>query len=353
VTGPLDGGDGELLNVVTPGTGGACVPAEGQSTACSTSHLKGGFTVSKTSDPANGSSVAEGNKITYTVQVRQAGPAAVPGALATDDLSKVLDDATYNSDAAASKGTVAVDSENKGLSWTGDLAVGDVVTITYSVTTGTFGSGDGTLTNVVSPGPGGECVPAQDQNPDCTTTQLKGGYTVSKTSDPDNGSNVVEGNKVTYTVQVRQTGPGTVTGALATDDLAKVLDDASYNNDAKASAGAVSVDQASHKLTWTGDLAVGDVVTITYSVLTGATGSGDGTLTNVVAPGVGGTCVPAEDQNPDCTTTHKVISQAVALANTGTNILSGLGVALLLLTAGLAIVTIRRRKAQTQGGALL
>lgn len=359
VTGPLDGGDGELLNVVTPGAGGDCVPAEGETAECTTTHLKGGFTVSKTSDPASGSSVTEGGKITYTVQVRQAGPAAVPGALATDDLSKVLDDAAYNGDAVASKGTVAVDQSAQKLNWTGDLAVGDVVTITYSVTTGTFGAGDGTLTNVVTPGPGGECVPVEGQSTECTTTHLQGGYTVSKTSDPDNGSNVVEGNRVTYTVQVRQTGPGTVTGALATDDLGKVLDDASYNNDAKASAGAVSVDQASDKLTWTGDLAVGDVVTITYSVTTGAVGSGDGTLTNVVAPGVGGVCVPAEDQNPDCTTTHKVISQAVALANTGTNILSGLGAALVLLLAGFAMVNFRRRRAtqtvaaSSEGGALL
>ncbi|WP_461164335.1 DUF7927 domain-containing protein [Arthrobacter sp. R4-81] len=358
VTGPLDGGDGELLNVVTPGTGGECVPAEGQTTACTTTHLKGGFTVSKTSDPANGSSVAEGNKITYTVQVRQAGPATVPGALATDNLSKVLDDAAYNNDATASAGNVTVDQASNKLTWTGDLAVGDVVTITYSVTTGTFGAGDGTLTNVVTPGPGGECVPAEDENPDCTTTHLQGGYTVSKTSDPDNGSNVVEGNKVTYTVQVRQTGPGSVTAAVATDDLAKVLDDAAYNNDATASAGSVNVDRSSDKLTWNGNLSVGDVVTITYSVTTGAVGSGDGTLTNIVTPGIGGVCVPAQDQNPDCTTTHKVTTQAAALANTGTNILTGLGAALVLLIAGLVMVSVRRRRAgqtiatQTTEGAL-
>ncbi|EEB9150770.1 hypothetical protein XL14_24440, partial [Salmonella enterica subsp. enterica serovar Paratyphi B] len=87
------------------------------------------------------------------------------------------------------------------LSWDGDLAVGAIVTITYSVTVAD--TGDSTMTNVVtSPG----CLD------DCTTEHYIGDYTVTKTADPASGSTVAVGQTVTYTVTVTQTGAGAVTG---------------------------------------------------------------------------------------------------------------------------------------------
>jgi hypothetical protein len=53
-----------------------------------------------------------------------------------------------------------------------------------------------------------------------------------------------------------------------------------------------------NKLTWHGDLAIGQVVTITYSVT--VNDNGDGAIKNVVtSPDKTAACVPAADQNPD------------------------------------------------------
>jgi hypothetical protein len=90
---------------------------------------------------------------------------------------------------------------------------------------------------------------------------------------------------------------------VLTDDLSAVLDDAAYNNDAKASAGTLSY--AEPKLAWSGPLPVAGTVTITYSVTVHNPDHGDGTLHNVViTPGdPGGITVsncPIGSSDPSC-----------------------------------------------------
>jgi fimbrial isopeptide formation D2 family protein/uncharacterized repeat protein (TIGR01451 family) len=266
---------------------------------CTTTHQTGDYTVAKTSNPAPGSDVAVGEAITYTVTVAQRGPGAVTGASFDDDLSAVLDDATWDDALVATAGDASFDADAEALEWTGDLAVGATVTITYSVTV--TGEGDMTLTNVVLPGENGECVPAADGNPDCTTTHETGRFTYSKMADPIHNSDVQAGDTITYTVSVTQVGPAGV-AASVTDDLSDVLDDATYNGDVAATAGTAVVEEPS--LTWAGDLAPGAEVTITYSVT--VTGAGNTTLANVVTtPSEAGDCVTAADGTEECRTIHK------------------------------------------------
>ncbi|MBO1414624.1 IPT/TIG domain-containing protein [Streptomyces sp. FH025] len=127
-----------------------------------------------------------------------------------------------------------------------------------------------------------------------------GSYVFSQTSDPTSGSTVKTGDKVTYTVTVAQKGADEVKGATVTDDLSKVLDDAAYNGDAKATSGTAEVKDG--KLTWTGDLPVGGSATVTYSVT--VNGNGDHQLhTAVTTPDdKRGTC----DTEKGCATDHTV-----------------------------------------------
>ena len=50
--------------------------------------------LSKSSDPASGSTVSPGDTITYTLTVHNDSAATVSGAVVTDDLSAVLNNAT-------------------------------------------------------------------------------------------------------------------------------------------------------------------------------------------------------------------------------------------------------------------
>jgi uncharacterized repeat protein (TIGR01451 family) len=102
-----------------------------------------------------------GDTISYQVLVTNTGQVdytlATPASF-TDDFSQVLDDATYDNDAAGTVGSVSY--AKPVLSWNGPLAVGATGTITYSFTINSTG-GDGKLRNaVVSSGSGGDCFAA-------------------------------------------------------------------------------------------------------------------------------------------------------------------------------------------------
>ncbi|MFJ5117161.1 hypothetical protein [Kitasatospora sp. NPDC088548] len=350
------GGNGELVNAVL--SQGCAVAEDGTTPGCTTHHPVGSYVFFKVSDPKSGSTVQVGEKVTYTVAVNQHGKAEVKGATITDDLSKVLDDATYNGDVKASAGTVEV--KDGKLTWTGDLPVDGKATITYSVTV--TGGGDTKLHNVVTTPDTkrGTC----EQEIGCETDHVYGTYVFSKVSDPKSGSTVQVGEKVAYTVAVNQHGKAEVKGATITDDLSKVLDDATYNGDVKASAGTVEVKDG--KLTWTGDLPVDGKATITYSVT--VTGGGDTKLHNVVTtPDTKrGTCdeavgcetdhtVPAGNTPPPPTDNNPAPDNpgpaqpapqpSGILARTGTTVLTAAAIGgTLLILGGLALALSRRQR---------
>lgn len=157
----------------------------------------------------------------------------------------------------------------------------------------------------------------------------------------------VEGDTVTYTVAVTNTGSVAFPGLSFDDDLSGVLDDATYNDDAEADMGEVSY--SAPTLSWAGDLAVGETATITYSFV--VTGDGDGTLENTVtSEAIGTNCSdePAGDGDPaDCgenATGTVQTEEPDGLPNTGAN--GGLGIAgagLMLLGATLALAARRSR----------
>ncbi|SDI91253.1 conserved repeat domain-containing protein [Frankineae bacterium MT45] len=310
-----DPGDGSLDNsvVTPPGSGGSC-PAGSTLPACTVHLPDQAYTVAKSASVA----VANpGTKITYTITVTNTGTAAYTAAAPatfTDDLTAVLDDATYNNDATASAGAANPTYAAPTLTWSGPLAVGQVVTVTYSVTINDPDPGDGSLANAVvtPPGRGGDC-PAGSTLPACTSTVPVRSYQVTKSG---GGAAVEPGAIVTYTVTVVNTGNADYTAASPasfTDDLTAVLDDAVYNNDATASAGAANPTYTAPTLSWSGPLAAGASVVITYTVTVNDPDTGNKSLTNAVVtpPGSGGNC-PAGSTDAACSSTVAVQSYAVS-----------------------------------------
>ncbi|AXL13136.1 DUF11 domain-containing protein [Microbacterium foliorum] len=300
-----DRGNNTAANfLVPPGTppAGPCDPATEE---CTVTPIQG-FTVSKSSDAQT---TTPGGVVTYTVTVTNVGAVdytdADPAAF-EDDLSGVLDDATYNGDVSAG-GTVT----DTTLTWSGPLAVGATATVTYSVTVNSPTAGDSILENAVVPdGPTGECV-----TDGCIVTTPVSSYTVSKESD---ATTAMAGDTVTYSVTVTNTGQVAYTDAAPAsfdDDLSGVLDDATYNGDVSA-GGTVT----ENTLTWSGPLAVGETTTVTYSVTVNDPLTGDRTLRNAVVPtGPGSSCDPDEN----CVTETPVASYTVSKASDSATVLPG------------------------------
>jgi fimbrial isopeptide formation D2 family protein len=265
-----------------------------------------GFSVSKSASPAAGTAVDPGSVVTYTVTGVNTGETALDPASIVDDLSGVLEHAEYNGDAAATingQDAAAPDVSDGSLSWTGGLAVGETVAITYSVTVN--GDAGGTvLRNSVSgtaTPPGG--VPPIETPPAVTEHPVnEPGFEIAKTADPASGTRVDPGSVITYTVTGVNTGETALNSVSIVDDLSAVLENAVYNGDVAATLGDSPV-VAEDSLSWTGALAVGERVTITYSVTVNGDAGGallENTVSGVaVPPGeVELTPPPAETEHP-------------------------------------------------------
>ena len=280
-----------------------------------------GFSVSKTADPATGTAIDAGSVVTYTVTGTNTGETALDPVSIIDDLTGVLEHAQYNGDAAASLGgapAVAPTIAGNTLAWQGALQVGESVTITYSVTVDAAAGGE-TLRNSVAgtaTPPGG--VPPIETPPAVTEHPVNApGFEVVKTADPATGTRVDPGSVVTFTVTGINTGATALDPVTITDDLSGVLTSAEYNGDVAASVGGENVTTPTiedGRLHWQGALAVGERVTITYSVTIDA-GAGGESIANVAT----GTAVPpggTELTPPPAVTEHPVGLPGYAFSKT-------------------------------------
>ncbi|MET8142136.1 putative Ig domain-containing protein, partial [Sphaerisporangium sp. NPDC005288] len=283
------------------------VDANGQSDTRAASLVVGAgpLVVTKTADT---SSAAPGTVVHYTITVANTSAAAFTGVAFTDPLTDVLDDATYNADVTASSGTAGFTSPN--VTWTGDLAGGATATITYSVTVGPAGSGNGTMANTVTSATLGNNCTSGSTDARCRATVRLLALTIAKTADV---ATTTPGGTVRYTVTVTNAGQTAYAAATFSDALAGVLDDATYNGDASATSGTVTF--TSPAMTWTGALAAGGSATITYSVRVNTPDAGDKTLVNAVTSSSAGSNCPTGGSDTRCATSVTALIPRLAFTS--------------------------------------
>jgi uncharacterized repeat protein (TIGR01451 family) len=176
-----------------------------------------------------------------------------------------------------------------------------------------------------------------------TITALTPALTITKTADT---SSTTPGSTVNYTITVADTGQTAYSSATVTDSLAGVLDDATYNQDATPTIGAVTF--TSPDLTWTGSLAVGETATITYSVTVADPETGNLVLANTVSSTAPGNNCQPTSSDPRCSVSVSVV---IGLLSIATPASADLGTAAPggTISAGLGIVQVTDNRAGLAG----
>ena len=294
VTNP-DTGNHLLSNTVTSATAGSNCPSGSTDARCTVTVSVSGLTIVKTADV---STTTPGSTVHYTITVTNTGLTTFTGATFSDDLTGLLDDATYGGNATVTAGLGSVSYASPYLTWTGNLSPAQVATITYSATVAKPDTGNGALTNTVTSATAGSNCPSGNSDPRCTVTVTVMSLTILKTA---SASTTTPGATVGYIILVTNTGPTAYTGATFTDSLTGVLEDATYNGDAAASSGTATF--ASPNVTWTGNLAIGGSATITYSVTVNSPDLGDRILVNTVSSLTPGSNCGSGSTDSGCTVT--------------------------------------------------
>ncbi|WP_343876780.1 LPXTG cell wall anchor domain-containing protein [Arthrobacter russicus] len=229
--------------------------------------------------------VDPGGVVRFTLTGTNTGAATFAADFA-DELSEVLDEADYNGDASADIGSIGLSGQR--LLWRGELAPGQRVTVTFSVTVKAVVPGDYRLVNRVS-----STVPEAVLPPPVTVDIS--GFVLTKTVDR---TVAAPGDQVSYTVVGRNVGRTPLRAGFS-DDLSQVLDDAAFRGDVDANTGRVW--SSADSIRWSGRLLPGQAVTVTYQVVVRA-GGGDGILRNSVTSSTSG----GQETTPVQTTVREV-----------------------------------------------
>jgi uncharacterized repeat protein (TIGR01451 family) len=280
----------------------------------------------------NNHTPSEGDPITYTVTITNTGPATATNIQITDQLPVGV---TYVAPYSASQGTW----DNVSGIWSvGSLANGATATLTINATVNAGTTGQ-TITNTATVTAADQPDPHTGDNTD--SADILPGGSVPQLADlhllKDVSNHLPnEGDTITYTITVTNTGPDNATGVQVTDPLPGGVTYVSHS----ASQGSYN----SGTDVWSvGNLADGgsSTLTITVTVNNGTAGS---TISNTATATI--TTPPPNDPHPadNSDTAEFFVPQAPPPPSTGAPIFPNLytGVATAFIAAIIAFI-IRKR----------
>lgn len=176
--------------------------------------------------PQSAAPVGVGDSVTYAIDISNRLATTANGVRVVDDLSGVLQNATFNNDATTNRGAIVWDAANQQLIWTGNLAVGERATIEYSVTATSPTTGQGMRNSVVGQ------VGSLPTN--CTDGTETGCFAYVEVVAPSiqllktaqgisEGSTLAGLTSVTWDYTVRNTGTEPLTDIAVSDDQGVVV----------------------------------------------------------------------------------------------------------------------------------
>ena len=254
----LVGGHGDASLVSTLGVLG---PAGGCVNGCAVTVALAEFTVSILSDTT---AVVPGQAVTYTAQVKNIGRAPFAAASFTDDLADLLDDATLiPNSVTASAGTAQLAAA--ALTWTGPLAVtpaaGSTVTVTFSVRLNDPLTGDHTLNNdLTATGPGAVHRPSSGGGPAAAIQAFTVAPAITATG-------IGAGNVAVLSLTTTNTGPAPTPPRTRRASPSRCR--APWPAQPVDTAGPAGATSGLDLLSWTGPLAAGATVEITFTLVLG------------------------------------------------------------------------------------
>jgi len=301
-----DTGDKTMINTVTSSTGGNNCPAGNSDNRCNGTvavDLSSPLTISTTTDV---SSVVAGGAVHYTVTVTNSGATALAAAFA-DSLSGVLDDAVYNGDVSANKGTAVFSSPN--ISWSGSLTAGSSAVITYSVTVDNPDTGDMILKSAVTSSTAGNNCPVNGSDLRCASTVTVSQLVINHTA---TASSTVPGAVLRFTFTAANLGQTPYQG-ISVFTSPSSTEVATPNGDETASFGTLSVSASG--VTWTGDIPVGATLTVTGTVTVINPDPGDLPVATTVTTLAPGSNCPTGTVDPRCSINVPVLIPGLTIVN--------------------------------------
>ncbi len=215
---------------------------------------------------ANVATVTAGNNVTYTLAVRNDGPASADNVVLVDDLP---DGVTIVS-ATSTLGTVTQTGNSTGeISVAlGTMDAADTATITIIVTVPATAAA-GTITNTTTiTGDGQETDPTDNTDSVDVAVVREAILTLTKSDTPDP---VLVGGQLTYTILVTNTGPSTATNVTVVDTLPAGLTFVSVATTAGTAAEVGGVITATIPTLAVNDSATVTIVSTVLATFTGTT----------------------------------------------------------------------------------
>jgi uncharacterized repeat protein (TIGR01451 family) len=303
-------GDKIMINPVSSTDVGSTCPPASSNPACTASVavLTPALTIVSSTDA---SSTQPGATVAYTIVATNSGQVPYASAAFSVDLGGVLGNAAITTPATATSGTVTLTGQT--LSWSGALAVNTSATVEYSVTVVDEPSGTYRLDQTVqSTSVGSDCPPA-GTDPRCTTSVPIASLVLVNSADMATAEPT---DVIRYTGTFTNTGQVPYTGVTVTDSFVGAVDDAVYNGDATADSGSLLLVAGSGRVVWTGDIAVGQTVTVTGSVTVNNPPTGDHSVTTTLSSDAAANNCQAGSTDARCSTSVTVLLPALSISTT-------------------------------------